>query len=295
MAVPLASVPVAGVSVAPRRPTDPSRVGRTLTAAASTAVRAPLTGPRRPATVLGAFGAAVYLQAGDDVLAVVAADAVRAPLALVVALPAATAGLAGCRGLASVGAGEVRVGSLTVRAVRWWEPARPVVAARPLLPAVRGLDAGLAERPLEPAVAGVAAALERSLTEADLPGLCQASAALVGRGGGLTPAGDDVLAGALVTLRALGARGVAGPMAGALASAVRRCLPATTSLSAALLRHAVDGLTAPEVAGVVSALGCPGRLSAALPPLLAVGSTSGSDLAHGVLLAARAVEAGGAS
>ena len=73
-----------------------------------------------------------------------------------------------------------------------------------------------------------------------------AVAGLVGRGPGLTPSGDDALAGALLVAHALGT-------GAALADAVRARLGATTAVSAALLDAAADGYAARPVVALVDA------------------------------------------
>ncbi|GAA4076775.1 hypothetical protein GCM10023066_02950 [Nocardioides kongjuensis] len=98
--------------------------------------------------------------------------------------------------------------------------------------------------------------------------------ALVGRGDGLTPVGDDVLAGWLVAARA------AGRDTSALAGAVEAHLPRTTGLSAALLRHAVAG----EAIAPFRAVLATGE-AAAVAVLLAVGHTSGAGMLLGAHLA----------
>jgi hypothetical protein len=129
-----------------------------------------------------------------------------------------------------------------------------------------------------------------------------AVARLLGRGPGLTPTGDDVLAGALVCLNALGA-----PAATVLGQAVLAAAPsATTTVSAALLRHAARGECVPQLADLLDAVGADsvravggagphGRVggtdpaAGALPrttgALLAVGNCSGAGLLHGVIVA----------
>ena len=67
---------------------------------------------------------------------------------------------------------------------------------------------------------------------------------LVGLGPGLTPAGDDVVAGALVALAAGGDL----ERAGVVLDAVRSCRHRTTALSAALLDHAAGGRAVPQLA-----------------------------------------------
>ncbi len=104
---------------------------------------------------------------------------------------------------------------------------------------------------------------------------------LLGLGPGLTPAGDDVLAGALVTLVA-----AADPRAVALRAGVRAAAPQrTTAVSAALLRHAGRGECGPELADLLRALAGAADPVVALGRLCAVGHSSGAALAWGVLLA----------
>jgi hypothetical protein len=94
---------------------------------------------------------------------------------------------------------------------------------------------------------------------------------LLGRGPGLTPLGDDLLAGLLVTLSACGSAAFEPA-----AAAVRAHAPArTTFVSAALLHHAARGECVPELAAFLDG----GPVEA----LLRVGDTSGAGLAHGVL------------
>lgn len=107
--------------------------------------------------------------------------------------------------------------------------------------------------------------------------------AMLGRGEGLTPQGDDVLAAALVTARATGDPRLAGWSARTrLALATRR----TTTVSRSLLHHALDGWAVPELAAVLTALGSgdPATVDGAVDQLLGVGGTSGAALLDGVTL-----------
>jgi hypothetical protein len=97
---------------------------------------------------------------------------------------------------------------------------------------------------------------------------------LIGRGPGLTPLGDDVLAGWLATRAALGRPDAA------LADAVRRRLGVTTLLSATLLDCALHGEALPQLADW---LADPCRDTRAA--LLSVGATSGAGLLTGASLA----------
>jgi hypothetical protein len=102
---------------------------------------------------------------------------------------------------------------------------------------------------------------------------------LVGSGPGLTPSGDDVLAGALVAGHA-----TCDPRLPRWRAETRAALRVrrTTAVSRGLLHHAMDGYATPELAAYVEAA-CAGEPARAAPALLAVGRTSGAALAAGVL------------
>jgi hypothetical protein len=102
---------------------------------------------------------------------------------------------------------------------------------------------------------------------------------LVGRGPGLTPTGDDVLAGALVAAGATGDPRLGGWRAATVAALARR---RTTAVSRALLHHALAGWATAELAELVTAA-CAGEVEPQLSRLVAVGHTSGAALASGVL------------
>jgi Protein of unknown function (DUF2877) len=254
-----------------------------LSAAASSSLRPVLAGPARPATWLGATPAAMYLQlAGDPgVLALLAHDAVRLPCALLLPttraeLPLTSLGPA--VGTPVVGDGVVAwtgpAGPVVVRAVREWAPTRArggTVVASALTAVRTGLPG--------PEALGIEAELVARLTSDP----AQAVARLLGCGPGLTPAGDDVLAGFLVAARAFGLD-ASRMRAVTAALAPRR----TTALSAALLWHAARGECIDEVAAVVAALTGHGHPEPAIERLLTVGHTSGGALAVGLAAAATA-------
>ncbi len=106
----------------------------------------------------------------------------------------------------------------------------------------------------------------------------ETTADLVGRGDGLTPLGDDVLCGWLAAHRA------AGVPTDDVDAAVRRLLPRTTTLSAALLECALAGEVADVVAVYLRSLGTP-RAGEARTALESFGASSGLGLAHGIDLA----------
>ena len=191
-----------------------------------------------------------------------------------------------------VGAGGVRVGNRTFVVVRWWDCAVRAVQAPPVGLAVLRRATDFAELGVpRTAVDRLEAALTAAAAQAPTDGLPDAVDALIGSGVGLTPGGDDVLAGVCVGLHAtgrtdlIGRLTIAGP-----ADPDRR----TTSLSADLLRLAQRGQACGEVLRVLSALHAVGREPARLPGLtsavqglLAVGHSSGADLATGLLLGLR--------
>jgi hypothetical protein len=184
-------------------------------------------------------------RADVPVLSVCSPEAVRLPAALVTTvLPA---------GPVEPTTGGLRGAESSWRVTRWWQPPRP-----------RGLQCP--SRP--PEVPGV-----EPLHSLD-------PRALLGRGPGLTPEGDDVLAGALVAARA-----TADPRLACWQAQTREALAArrTTVVSRALLHHALAGYATPELADFLAAV-CGGRpAGAATRRLLAVGHTSGAAVAAGAL------------
>lgn len=260
----------------------PAPGARVLPGALSPLTADLVRGPRRPAVVLAAGRFGAYLGAQGRVLPVLSQDAVALPGALRLAEPSTALDLGLVAGdVVVVGAGCVRTPGATVRGVRTWRPARvragsacstALPRARPLLAAAAGkLDPWMTR--------GVDGCLRATDPYAAVAGL-------VGRGQGLTPAGDDALAGALLLRRALD---LAPPARAddALVAAVRTRLHATTAVSASLLDAAADGWASREVVELVDAVvhGGADAVRAALPAVLAVGHTSGRDLVTGLLAA----------
>jgi hypothetical protein len=274
-----------------------------LSAAASSALRSVLAGPRRSAALLGVTPAALYLRTAGEpgVLALVAYDALRLPCALVLPTTRAELPLSSTTVVAGgeplVGDGVVTWtgpdGQVVVTAVREWAPA--TVGRGAVAPSA--LQAMRAALPA-PAWLGIDAMLLPMLTSQP----AAAVARLLGSGPGLTPAGDDVLAGFLLGAGALGLDAAAACSAAAALAPAR-----TTALSAALLWHAARGECIDELAAVAAALtrhdridrnpaehGLTGhaQLAPALQRLLAVGHTSGAALAVGLATAATASVSG---
>ena len=248
-------------------------------AAASLALRDLLTAPARPGTVLAAFPSAVYVQVtpgaaeggAGAVVALLARDAVRLPLGLVVGEDAAS------RPFAGLAAGEeMLVGDGAVQLIgpaprqwrvqRWWDSRVPVVRPPTATDPPTATEPPGGDRAVDDAVRG-----------------------LVGLGPGLTPAGDDVLCGALAALTALGD----GERRARLAAAVTRHAHRTTTLSAALLHAAADGHGVPELTRLIVAVlrDEPADARRALAAVLAIWHSSGVALATGALLVLRAAHA----
>jgi hypothetical protein len=241
-----------------------------LPAAASALLRPSLTGAGRAGHVLAAFPTAVYLAVEGEVVAVVTSDGLRLPGSLVVAASSRTGPFATVRvgDRAVVGAGAVQAGALHLVVRRWWRPTGPV---RRGSTAQWAASAETVARLLPPVPAPL---------PADLVGTAPAD--LLGLGPGLTPAGDDVLAGMLVTPNQ--------PRPPELLAVVRAAATRTTTLSATLLRHASLGYAVPPLVRLLDAMSDPTTtdLGRAVDELLAVGHTSGAALAHGVVTAVRA-------
>jgi Protein of unknown function (DUF2877) len=265
-------------------------------AAASSSLRGLLAGPAQPARLLGAGPAALYLETARDrgptppararhepaVVAVLAHDAVRLPCGIVLPTTRAELPLSSVTPTADsrclIGAGQVSwtgpAGPVVLNIVREWPVVR-IGTGAPVPAAVRAARAALRGRTGD-LPAGPAAVTSLAI-----------AAGLLGRGPGLTPAGDDLLAGLL-----LGALAFGGP-AGSVRAAVAALGPAqTTALSAALLRHAARGECIGEAAALAAALAGGGPVESAVSRLLGVGHSSGAALALGLVLAAQSAAPG---
>jgi hypothetical protein len=159
------------------------------------------------------------------------------------------------------------------------------------LPRIEALVASAGERAsgsLASARAEAAAtALVRGLAESDPQAVGRAAARLAGLGEGLTPAGDDFLAGALHALwarRGEGAEALAATVAAAAA-------PRTTTLSATWLASAARGQAAAPWRDLVAALasGREPAVEAALARVVSTGHTSGAASLAGFAATSKAL------
>ncbi|MFI0418430.1 DUF2877 domain-containing protein [Spongiactinospora sp. 9N601] len=289
------------VGTRPRARRGPIRTGQPpahISGAASSALRPVFEAPRRPARVLAAFPTGVYLEIRADleprVVALVTGDGVRLPNSVVLGdpLPGVAAG-----DDAMVGEGAIELGGCVLRPRRWWNPAPPLGPVDPaaLARAAEIMAVACARSPRRPGLedTGAATLLADGCASGSLIRMITAAEHLVGLGPGLTPSGDDMLAGLLVALRGLGgASGAARAVwtAGWLAAAVTfDARTRTTPISATLLHCAARGEGSAEVVAVLRGMCGRQALEPALARLLSLGHTSGADLAWGLRVGLAAV------
>src|SRR5829696_3340909 len=296
--VPTIPLPRASAQAAART-ARPARAATAVPASASTGVAELLRGPVRQARVLMSVPAAVYLQVpterGNDVVGVLTSDAAKLPLACMLFRPSNGRPLIALPpgAPAEVGSGRIVVGDLVVSAAAWWEPRPKLPSLRPaLLPeGVRQLrntlygegvpHSAFTLPGLPTGPGGPLAALRGAVRRADLEAALRTATRLIGLGPGLTPAGDDVMAGTVAGLVLLGHPAAERFAAGVYSLAAGR----TTELSRALLRHAACGRVSGEYAAVLHGLVGERPLAPAVAGLLATGSTSGRAMALGLCTA----------
>lgn len=264
----------------------PAPVPVRVPAVASLALEPLLSSGNVNASVLGASSHAVWLHASGDVVVVAARDATRLPNGVEIAATSKARLLESVADGTSalIGSNSIEFGGLMVDVVRWWDP-------RPALPRTKNEDLGAAIGGLQHSAPGVnSASLLAALATTSSADLFDASMALLGRGPGLTPEGDDVLAGALAAIRTFGtalghrpALAMLDDVEGALTDAANR---RTTAFSAALIRCAMRGEVAAPAGDFLRALAGRGDVGASHRDLLRVGHTSGPALAAGIVLGA---------
>ncbi len=149
-----------------------------------------------------------------------------------------------------------------------------------------GLDAALRER-----VAIGRAGNEEAARRLSAERAVEAARLCLGLGPGLTPAGDDFVAGFLAGLRIAADGGVRAAFARA---AGMKLLPHTASatgkISSTFLAHACAGSFAETLAGLAEAMRCGApdlEMDRRVDEMLAFGATSGADALAGLLCAAR--------
>ncbi len=132
------------------------------------------------------------------------------------------------------------------------------------------------------ALAG-AGALRDGLNSGNTAQFDEAVSLFLGLGHGLTPSGDDVLSGALVTLFAIGEDEHALTLARSISV---RMGEATSALSCAFLRAACDGEPSAPMSRAITALLANAPAGDVISRVKDIGETSGFDMLAGVLLVA---------
>lgn len=269
--------------------TRPAPVSARAPAVASVAVRPLLASADAHGEVLGVSSHAVWIRTGEDIVVVSTRDATRLPNSVEIALDASTDPFVSIEhgGRAALNPTSIVLRGLTVEVVRWWD-------ARPALPSLRPAELAIAYDRLPSAIAPVASKdLRHALATASADSLCDAAASLLGQGSGLTPEGDDYLAGALAATRTLGsaigsneALEMLDACEGRLARFARR---ATTTFSAALIRCALRGEVAAPAGAFLRSLAGRGDVATTHRHLRSVGHTSGPALAAGIVLGAQSL------
>jgi hypothetical protein len=238
-----------------------------LPAALSTLLAPLVDGPPRACRVIGATSVSWHVlicETGGaepdpevSLISVQLPEAVRLPCSLVVDRPPRI--FLGDYGW--IGHGLVSFDDVEISSTRWIRPPRPrILAPSRFLAACRSLPS------IEPDQIGLA---HHTL---DHP------SQLLGRGPGLTPAGDDVLAAALVAHHALGLPTPGWPPPGLVS--------ATTPLSAQLLRSAARGYCCDRLASLMQALDRGDDPAEATQRLTALGGTTGQAMLLGLQHAA---------
>ena len=247
-----------------------------MVGAASVVVSGMVAGSRQSATVLHAGRDAVYFELENACLGVLSARAVLVPCGVRTHLHRLPVLHPGDQTV--VADGSIVLPGLQVDVAEIIDTTVGVLSpdlggrGAPQLREVVGdrLTGALAELPEE--------AMQR-LSASD----AGAVAGLMGFGGGLTPLGDDVLAGWLATAVATGHPALA-PIGSAVAASAR---VRTTTLSATLLACAARGEGVPQFRSLLGgiATGDPALVAQSVDDLLDVGDTSGSGLVLGALAA----------
>lgn len=252
--------------------------------------------PAARGTVHSVFARTVNCIVGDQLWTLLPADAPDGPYGVRLE-PGTLPGALGARpgDSVSVRAGFMAAGTAVVdcRGAPRWVP-------QPAAPLEDGWAAGLATvsalaAPRAwPGSAYLAGQLAGALHKPPGAGAVQRAVdAAVGRGIGLTPSGDDVLAGLLAALwwaapRSPRARAGVSRVASGWAQTRSR----TTDLSRHLLGQACRGLSGAALHGLLRALAtaaAPADLSRAVDVMLGLGATSGADTCIGVAAAGRLI------
>jgi hypothetical protein len=288
-------------------------------------VRDLLNGPRREGRVIAPLRGIVFAEfpgasAEPRVVAVCGPDAVRLPNAVIaigtsLPAPASVADILAAAALPRplrgrqrqpavyAGGGMLRIGGLTIKARRWWDPS-PVVGQLSRTRLDHGATAlgriigEAAPARLTMATHPTAKALAACCASGDLAGAVELAENLVGLGPGIVPGGDGVIAGMLLALRLLGGAIPGGTRSVWLADWLSAAVTSyarqrTTPLAASLLSCASRGQAAAEVAAVLHGVAGEEPVEPAARKLLSADATSlipAIDIASGLVAGCRAAQ-----
>jgi hypothetical protein len=256
-------------------------------------------------TVLAVFDRSAYLQLDGRIIALASADLGRGPLTITLSeddlLPTLVVGMP-----ASIESDRLHLGPAVIdlQEAIVWDPRLPAVCPAPpqALAASRELAIGqvLGSAPEEssasllsptpartPLLNSLSAGLRalRALLEGEedpAPTLAAIAREAAGRGPGLTPSGDDMLAGAMMALLLWPSVLWRGEARALCAMLVENARPRTTQISGAYLEAAARGLAAEPWHALMRSLGGPlDETRAAVHRILCVGETSGADMLTG--------------
>ena len=250
------------------------------------------------ADVLGVYSAGTYLLFGDSIVLICDASKKSVPFGISIEdYPAFRDAINGAEtayinnGALTLGGGTIETNGICESAV-CRIPAPPkseaLEYAKELL--LQKKDTGFcrilaSEEPSDPyakRAKRLASELFEALGNGDTDALDRAVSSLVGLGGGLTPSGDDLICGALYALHYCDTTEKYASMLAKAATAVQKN---TNIISRRYLQSAAKGEYFGLVADFINALCGEGDIEEALDALLTVGSSSGGDIAAGILLA----------
>jgi hypothetical protein len=245
-------------------------------------VRRVLAGRTETPEILRSFPTALYLQlASGEVIAVLTCEAVALPIGVVIKDRRAALPLLRNSSEVAIIDGVMHVAELQIYPELPRSSRMPFVG-EPQTPGLRRCRDWLAGNLHR---SGLDASLPRTLSHAATAAQARSAVScLLGRGPGLTPAGDDLLCGLLAGARLFGrdCTDIAAAVATELANRPR----ATTALSRQLLWRACKGDGLPELRELAAALVTdPAVVHNRLSLLTAIGHTSGIALLAGVLAA----------
>ena len=237
-----------------------------------------------PARLLGLSDHAVWIGVDDEVIVLSDKETVRLPNTVELAVDHLGRWVSNDDAVV-VGGGIITVGLLTVSPRRWFDP-QPILSKCSSVQLAKNVTTLV-----DHAGAPTDTCLGEALAGEDVEAVLSAVRLLLGKGQGLTPEGDDVVAGALASYVLLGRSiGVNSTLLEGVTQPLEELSRTqTNSFSGALLRHALQGRVARPFSDVLHALTGRGDIASTTDRLLAVGHSSGPALAAGLRVGSSAI------